>query len=182
MVVSKSISEEYYQISEAVLSSFHKYRMPLDLFVLDEKTAQLNPYYKKDSRLNNEQAEKIHTLCHEGNLFVSRADHAVYSQHIVKQLDLVLVDGNLKESEVADIIIRALGLRLSEFMEQPIKMLFQGLLSDCMVFTEYLWADNHRIKLFMRRLHQAEYSLINHSVNTMIIGVWLFMNAKGEEL
>ncbi|MDR2050553.1 MAG: HD domain-containing protein [Deltaproteobacteria bacterium] len=177
-----SVSEDYYQISEAVLSSFPKYRLPLDLFVLDEKTVQLLPYYKKDHRLSNEQVEELHKLCQESLLFVSRTDHPIYSQHIIKQLDLVLVDANLKEGEVADIIIQALDLKLADFFAQPVKILFQPLFDDCHVFTEYLWEDRHRIKLFLRRLYQGEHKLTRHSINTLIVGLWLFINAKAEEL
>ncbi len=88
--VPASISEEYYQISQAILESFPKYRLPLDLFVFKDDIAQLVTYSKKDTRLKNEQVEEIHQLCAEGDLFVSRADHPIYSRHIVKQLDLVL--------------------------------------------------------------------------------------------
>ncbi|MCL1889974.1 MAG: HD domain-containing protein, partial [Desulfovibrionaceae bacterium] len=122
----------------------------------------------------------IQRLCEEGNLFVSRADYAVYSQHIVKQLDLVLVDKNLKEGEVSELIVRALGLKMAAFLDQPVRLLFQPLLEDCLVFTEYLWQDKYRIKSFMRRLHQAEYSLVSHSVNTLLAGTWLFLHIKEE--
>ncbi|MCL1916374.1 MAG: HD domain-containing protein [Desulfovibrionaceae bacterium] len=178
--VPQSISEEYYQISQAVLSSFPKYRLPLDLFVLDEPSGRLSEYYRKDNRLSNERTEEVQRLCEEGNLFVSRADYAVYSQHIVKQLDLVLVDKNLKEGEVSELIVRALGLKLAAFLDQPVRLLFQPLLEDCMVFTEYLWQDKYRIKPFMRRLHQDEYSLVSHSVNTLLAGTWLFLHTKEE--
>ena len=105
--IPDNISEEYYQINQAILASFPKYRPPLDLFRLKEEIGQLQVYSKKGTRLTNEQVEEIHALCAEGDLFVSRADHPIYSQHIVKQLDLVLVDQDLKDGEVADIILRA---------------------------------------------------------------------------
>lgn len=174
------VEEDYYQISEAVLASFPKYRLPLDLFTLDEKVAQLMLYYKKDNRLSNEQIEEIQVLCRDGNLFVSRADHPVYSQHIVKQLDLVLVDENLKPGEVSDIILRALELKLADFFNQPVRPAFVPIYEDVMVFTEYVWGDRHRIKMFMRRLHDGDYSLVKHSINTMMVGLWLFLHDKGE--
>lgn len=174
------IEEDYYQISEAVLTSFPKYRLPLDLYTLDEKVAQLMHYYKRDTRLSNEQVEEVLQLCHDGNLFVSRKDHPIYSEHIIKQLDLVLVDENLKPGEVADITIRALEGKLGEFLNQPVKPVFEPLYRDCLVFTEYVWTDKHRIRTFMRRLHEGEYSLPKHSVNTLIVGLWLFINDKGE--
>lgn len=173
--VPASISEEYYQISQAILESFPKYRLPLDLFVFNEDIAQLVMYSKKDTRLKNEQVEAVRQLCADGDLFVSRADHPVYSRHIVKQLDLVLVDKHLKEAEVADIALRALEERLHDFFDQPVKPVFERLYSDVMVVTEYIWGDIHRLRLFIRRLHTGEYSLVKHSLNSFAVGLWLFM-------
>ncbi|MDR2488811.1 MAG: HD domain-containing protein [Desulfovibrio sp.] len=180
--VPDKISEEYYQISEAILESFPKYRPPLDFFVFKTDIAQLVAYSRKGDRLSNEQVEETRRLCSEGDLFVARSDHPIYSQHIVKQLDLVLVDQNLKEAEVADICLRALDLRLADFLEQPVKALFDFLYSDIQVITEYLWNDMHRMRLFIRRLHRGEYSLQHHCINTFCIGLWLFVESKGEEL
>jgi response regulator RpfG family c-di-GMP phosphodiesterase len=177
-----AVAEEYYQISESILDSFPKYRLPLDLFVLDEKVIQLLTYSRKDTRLSNEQVEEIHALCDAGNLFVSRRDHPVYSQHIIKQLDLVLVDRNLKEAEVADICIRALDIRLSEFFEQPVKTLFEQLHHDVQVLTEYLWTDMHRLRLFVRRLHTGKFTLSRHCINTMSVGLWLFVYPANENM
>lgn len=179
--IPDNIAEEYYQISHEILSSFPKYRPPVDLFQFRSDIAQLYPYSRKGARLSNEQVEEVQQLCDAGDLFVSRTDHPIYSEHIVKQVDLVLLDGNLKASECADIIIRALHMRLNAFMEQPVKPVFDSLYTDLMVFTEYLWQDKHHIKLFMRRL-QTQYSLVNHSLNTLFVGLWLFIYAfSGDE-
>jgi len=180
--VPASISEEYYQVSQAILESFPKYRLPLDLFIFKEEIAQLVVYYKKDTRLSNEQVEEVHQLCADGDLFVSRADHPIYSQHIVKQLDLVLVDQNLKEAEVADIAIRALEMRLEAFFDQPVKPVFDLLYTDVMVVTEYIWNDLYRLGLFVRRLHKGEYSLARHSINSFSLGLWLLMSPKNDEI
>lgn len=180
--VPENISEEYYQISEAILESFPKYRPPLDFFVFKEDIAQLVTYSRKGDRLSNEQIEETRRLCAEGDLFVSRSDHPIYSQHIVKQLDLVLVDQNLKEAEVADICLRALELRLGDFFDQPVKPQFEVLYTDVQVITEYLWTDMHRLRLFMRRLHRGAYSLQHHSINTFCVGLWLLAETRGEEL
>ena len=177
-----NISEEYYQISQAILGSFPKYRPPLDLFRLREDIGQLQLFIRKGQRLSNEQVEELHTLCDEGDLFVSRTDHPVYSQHIVKQLDLVLVDQNLKPSEVADISLRALGLRLADFLDQPVKPFFDPLYADVQVVTEYIWQDKYRLKLFMRRLHCGEHSLITQALNTLSTGLWLLDATQGTEL
>lgn len=177
-----NISEEYYQISQAILGSFPKYRPPLDLFRLREDIGQLQLFIRKGERLSNEQVEELQVLCEEGNLFVSRVDHPVYSQHIVKQLDLVLVDQNLKPSEVADISLRALGLRLADFLDQPVKPVFDPLYTDVQVVTEYIWQDRHRLKLFMRRLHCGDYSLITQALNTVITGLWLLDATQKDDL
>lgn len=180
--VPDSISEEYYQISKEILESFPKYRPPLDLFIFKESTGQLLTYSRKGIRLSNEQVDEIHQLCGTGDLFVSRADHPIYSQHIIKQLDLVLLDQNLKEAEIADICIRALEWRLAEFFEQPVKPVFEKLLTDMLVVTEYIWSDLHRTRLFMRRLHRGDYSLARHSVNTFAVGLWLLTSPKDDKL
>ena len=106
--VPMNINEEYYQISGEILSSFPKFRPPVDLFRFREDIAVLAPYCVKGSRLTSDQVDEVAQLCAEGDLFVSRSDHPIYSRHIVKQLDLVLQDNNLKEAEIADICIRAL--------------------------------------------------------------------------
>ncbi len=65
-------------------------------------------------------------------------------QHIVKQLDLVLRDNNLKESEIVDICIQALQNRYKDFYEQPVKAFFDPLLADILVVTEYIVGDTPR--------------------------------------
>lgn len=180
--VPPDISEEYYQISQAILESFPRYRLPLDLFVFKEDIAQLLAYSRKDTRLSNEQVEEIRQLCAEGNLFVSRADHPVYSRHILKQLDLVLADRNLKEAEVADFSLRALEMRLNDFFQQPVRPVFDNLQADLLVVTQYLWDDMHRLRLFVRRLHREQYSLAKHSLNVAFLGLWLFMEPGNDAI
>ena len=48
--IPDNISEEYYQISAAILSSFPKYRPPVDLFRFRDDIAQLTPYSRKGQR------------------------------------------------------------------------------------------------------------------------------------
>lgn len=178
----EKIVEEYYQISEAILSSFPKYRPPLDLFRFKEDIAQLQLFIKKDTRISNEQIEEIFALCKEGNLFVSRADFPIYSKHILKQLDLVLVDRNLKEGEVADITMDALGRCLADFFAQPVKPVYDQLHEAAQVVTEYLWQDKHRLRLYVRRLRTGEHSLVSQSLNSFVIGLWLLCKTQGEDL
>ena len=178
----EKIAEEYYQISSNILSSFPKYRPPLDLFVYKESIRQLVHFAKKGDRLSNEQVEEMHRLCGEGDLFVSRADHPIYSQHIVKQLDLILVDDNIKPGEAADICIQALQLRLQDFFEQPVRPVYEQLYENAMVVTEFIWTDKHRLKNFLRRMHTRDHSLAAHSVNTLSLGLWLLLQTRKDEV
>lgn len=180
--VPDNISEEYYQISDAILGSFPKYRPPLDLFVFNEKVMQLIPYYRKGSRLSNEQVEEVATLCAEGNVFVARSDHHIYSKHIVKQLDLILVDKNLKQGEIVGICQQAMEQRIHDFFEQPVKNQLEVLETDMKVVTEYLWQDRHRCKLFLKRLWTGDYCLARHSVNCLFMGLWLLNELRGKDL
>lgn len=178
-LVPENINEEYYQISPEILSSFPRYRPPVDLFCFQEDIVVLAPYSRKGARLTNEQVEEVAKLCEDGLLFVSRSDHHIYSEHIVKQLDLVLQDHNLKEAEIANICIQALKNRYADFAAQPVKACFDALLNDVLVVTEYLARDKNNINAFMRRL-STEADVASHAVNTMIVGVWLWQKTAEE--
>lgn len=178
--IPDNINEEYYQISSEILSSFPKYRPPVDLFFFNEDIAVLAPFSRKGSRLTNEQVEEVARLCDEGNIFVSRSDHHIYSEHIVKQLDLVLQDKNLKEKEIVDICRQALLNRFEAFYNQPVKPVFDSLQKDCLVVTEYLFGDLSRINAFMRRLDSGSSPAL-HAVNTMSIGLWLWIKKDTEK-
>ncbi|OBQ56212.1 HD-GYP domain-containing protein [Halodesulfovibrio spirochaetisodalis] len=175
---SESFREAYYQIAKSILESFPKYRPPLDLFVYKDESATLETFCRKGQRLSNEEVDEVHSLCSAGSLFVARADHAVYFKHIIKQLDLVLIDENLKQTEIAEVIIQALIVRLEDFINQPVRPVFEELYKDVMVLTEFLAQDRFRIKLFMRRLAVDEHKLSAHSLNTAISGLWLFFETR----
>lgn len=177
--VPENINEEYYQISAEILSSFPKYRPPVDLFFFKEDIAVLAPFSRKGARLTNEQVEEVARLCDDGNLFVSRSDHHIYSEHIVKQLDLVLQDSNLKESEIVNICRQALLNRYDAFYQQPVKAVFDALHKDVQIVIEYLFADKTRINAFMRRL-SSENTPAHHAVNTMTVGLWLWLKHANE--
>lgn len=180
--VPGNISEEYYQISEAILSSFPKYRPPLNIYRFKEEVAQVQLFIRKETRITNEQIEELFTLCREGNIFVSREDFPIYSKHIVKQLDLVLVDTHLKEAEVADITVEALGFKLGAFFEQPVKPVYEDLHEAIQVVTEYIWQDEHRLRLYLRRLFTGEHTLVNHSLNSFAVGLWLLFATQGRDM
>ena len=176
---TESLNEEYYQISTDILGSFNKYRPPLNIFLFKEDVSRILPYYKVGGRLSNEQVEELKGLTNQGLIFVSREDHPVYVKHISYQLDLVLVDRNLIEREIADIFTQALTRRLAEFFEQPVKAVFGKLWVDVMVLTEYLYADMTRTRALVRRMH-TEHSMEKHSVNTAFLGAALWGRLKGE--
>jgi HD-GYP domain-containing protein (c-di-GMP phosphodiesterase class II) len=177
--VPDALNEEFYQITQDILGSFSKYRPPLALFQFKESVGRIMPFCKGGDRLSNEQVESLAQLVDEGLVFVSRADHPIYVKHISFQLDLVLVDKNLRETEIADIFTQALTRRLEEFFEQPVSAVLAKLWTDVMVLTEYLYQDFHRARAFVRRL-QLQHTLANHSFNCAVLGLELYcrMNAK----
>lgn len=177
--IPDGLNEEYYQISQDILGSFNKYRPPLNIYSFKEDVARIMPYYKVGGRLSNEQIEELAQMTNEGLIFVSREDHPVYVKHISYQLDLVLVDKNLKEKEIADIFTQALTRRLEEFFEQPVPAVFDKLWVDLMVLTEYLYEDIRRVKALVRRLHK-KHSLANHSLNSGFLGLALWSKLKGK--
>jgi len=178
--IADALDEQYYQINLDILESFSKYRPPLNLYRFKEDVARVMPYCKAGERLTNEQVEQLALYVDEGLVFVSREDHPVYVKHISYQLDLVLVDKNLHETEIADIFTQALTRRLGEFFAQPVPMVFAKLWEDLMVLTEYLYHDPNRIRALSRRLHQ-EHSLANHSFNSGILGLAVHISAHTKQ-
>ena len=179
--IPDGLSEEYYQISSDILGSFNKFRPPLNIFLFKEEVARIIPYYKVGERLSQERIEELADLTAQGLAFVSRDDHPVYVKHISFQLDLVLVDSNLKEREIADIFTQALTRRMAEFFDQPVRAVFEKLWVDLMVLTEYLYADINRSRALVRRLHRV-HSLENHSVNCGFLGLALLGKLKAGKL
>ena len=178
--IPDALDEEYYQINMDILESFSKYRPPLDLFRFLEDVARIVPFCRGGERLTNEQVESLAQLVEEGLIFVSRADHPIYVKHISYQLDLVLVDKNLHETEIADIFTQALTRRLAEFFDQPVPLVLVRLWTDIMVLTEYLFKDIHRIRALTRRLHTV-HSLENHSFNSGIMGLAIHTKYKAQQ-
>ncbi len=175
------ISEEYYQISFEIYSSFPKYRPPVDLFIFREDIASLYPFSKKGARLTNEMIEKAIELCKDGSLFVSRSDLPIYSEHIVHQADLVLLDSNFKPSEVAEILIKALMMRYNDFQEQPVTIVYEKLKTDLFVFTEYISQDKYRLRPFLGKLHNELFDAAKHAINSLILGAWIFTQVQDKQ-
>ena len=177
---TESLNQEYYQINQDIRNSFSKFRPPLNIYRFHEEVARIEPYYMVGGRLSKDQVEELESLVDEGNIFVSRSDHSVYIKHISHQLDLVLVDKNLTPTEVADIFKTALTMRMEEFLEQPVKALYERLHEDIMVLTEYLAADVYRVKALVKRLH-AKHTLANHCVNSGLLGLALYLMLHSED-
>lgn len=177
---SLMVAEEYYQISPEMLGSFPKYRLPLPVFRYKEEVAQLQLFIARDQRMTNEQVEELHELAKTGGVFVSRSDYPIYSKHIIKQLDLILSDSHLKQSEITYICVKALTMRLQEYLEQPVKIVGERLMADTLVFTEYISNDPFRIKSFLNRLERV-HTLAAHSVNTLLVGIWLYLHSVDDK-
>ncbi len=177
-VIEGSVGEEYYPISQEILASFPKFRPIVDLYMFNEKILSLYPVAKKEERLSNEKLEKIHEACKEGCLFVSRSDHHIYVELLAKQAEFVLIDPNLHDTEIRDILIKALSTRLTALFEQPLPLVYKALHADIMVLTEYLWEDTTRIKLFMNALYTGEDNVTMHSLNVLFVGLWLYLQTE----
>lgn len=177
--VPAGLEEEYYQINPDILQSFSKFRPPLNIYRFMENVGRIAPYYKVGERLSKEQTEELAGLVAEGVIFVSREDHPVYVKHISYQLDLVLLDKHLTESEIADIFQIALTRRMEAFFDQPVRLVFDKVQEDVLVLTQYVWEDFHRARALSRRMH-TEHSLANHAVNCGLLGLHLFLACQSE--
>lgn len=177
--MSQFNNEDYFQINTDILTSFSKYRPPLNLYVFREEISVLEPYYKKGTRLTDAKVEELSALCAAGMIFVARSDQNIYRKHMLQQLDLILLDEALSDAERAELCIAALVMRYKNYYEQPVPDIMEILFRDTMVVTEYLWNDKHRINAFMRRLFRKAKPA-RHAVNTMIVGTWLLLQKSGE--
>ena len=180
MEVPAGLEEEYYQINPEILQSFNKLRPPLNIYRFLEPVSRIASYYKVGDRLTKEQSQELAELVSQGVIFVSRADHSVYVKHISYQLDLVLLDKHLNESEIADIFQIALTRRMESFFDQPVRLVFDKVREDVLVLTEYVWDDFNRAKALAKRLH-ASHSLANHAVNCGLFGLHLFLACQSEK-
>lgn len=176
-----SYSEDFFQISPEILSSFPKFRPPLNLYIFKENVNDLQPFHYANDRLSKQRQKELSDLCNQGNIFVARSDYPVYAEYLSKQLDLVLMDTNLKAGEAAEILIQGITERIAEFFEQPVQPSFDALYSDLLVLTEYFWQDTYRRKGLLKRLPQQN-TLEAISLNTLISGISLYMEIQGNEL
>lgn len=179
-VDERSLDEEFYQISPRILESFPKFRIPVNLYLFKEEIASLQPFYQKETRLQEEQRDTILNLAKEGVIFVSRNDYPIYSKHISKQLDLILVDKHLTPKEIIEVLKLALPEKIEEFYEQPVMAAWTQLKEDVLVLLEYVRQDKHRVKGLLKNLFLEEGSkdLIKHTYNAGIIGLSILLNLK----
>jgi len=175
----QKFEEEFYQISPAILSSFPKFRLPLNLYHFKEEAGSLVPYYYAEQRLSKEKQAELAELSARGVIFVARSDHHIYARHISKQLDLVLVDTQLKADEIALVFKNALTEDIAAFFQQPVKPALEKLRESISIFCEYVLEDPHRIKTFYSRMHD-QYSLENAAFNAGIIAAAIYMQLQSE--
>ncbi len=177
---SDSMSEVYLQISPNILGSFPKFRPPVDLYFFDESVAQVKRYHEAEKRLGKEQQEAVAEFATGGTLFLLREDYRVYAKHLSKNLGLVLTEDDFTPQEVAEIFYQALYDRMVEFLAQPTEKPYELLTKDIAILDEYLWTDPSRVECLMESLH-PEYDWAAHSVNTLFVGLALFIMAlKGK--
>ncbi len=167
-------SEEYYQISEEIYASFSKFRPPVDLYQYREDIQTIYPFAREGQRLTEAEMAKAVELCQEGILFVAHSDWSKYAEHIVHQIDLLLLDSSFKPEEVGDVMVRALTLRYGNLFEQPVQAVYDKFYEDFMVFAQYIWDDKHRLRYFLRYIHTGDYTPANHAVNTLLLAAWMF--------
>ena len=177
----QDLHEEFYQVTPLILESFPRYRLPLDIYEFREHVAHLVPLIQANQRITAEQRQEILEKSSRGKIFLARKDHPVYAKHIGKQLDLVLVDSNLKAPEIALIFQQALTARLEAFLEQPVKSVLSSLRTDLLVLTEYLWQDPFRIKEFRKHLW-VDHSLARHGINAAFIGLAVYIRLNDGKL
>ena len=177
----QTIAEEFYQLSLPVLESFPKFRPPLNLYYFNEKVNDLQLYVKKGKRLSKEEQEELFNLCKQGYIFVARSDFPVYSEHISKQLDLILQDTNLHESEVAEILWRGIPENLKLFYLQPVKLVLNNILPNIMVIGEYLKNDPHKIVRLISRVRPSD-ELWVQATNVLVIGLGIYLRGYEGEI
>ena len=173
-----ALSEVYLQISPNILESFPKFRPPVDLYIYDQAVAQVKKFHRAEARLGTEKQAVVATFARENLLFLLRDDYRVYAEHLSRKLGLVLVEDDFKAREVSEIFFIAFRDRMDVFLSQPKIEPFKELLRDVSILAEYLWTDPCRVEFLTKTLHK-EYDLSVHSVNTMFIGLGLFVMASG---
>ncbi|OIQ49074.1 Cyclic di-GMP phosphodiesterase response regulator RpfG [Pseudodesulfovibrio hydrargyri] len=173
-----SLSETYLQISPNILASFPKFRPPVDLYVFDPAVGRTGRYLRGGERLSREGQTEVARFAEEGRLFLLREDYRVYAEHLSKRLGLMLVEEGFLPQEVAEIFFLALRDRMADFLDQPREDTFEALRRDVSILAEYVWIDPSRVA-FLTHTLERDYDLAVHAVNTMLIGLALYLRLTG---
>ncbi len=176
-----SLSEEFYQISPVILESFPKYRPPLNYYYFNEKVNDVQLFAKKGDRLSKERQDQLFRLCKEGNIFLARSDYPIYSKHISKQLDLILQDSQLRENEIAEALWTGIPENLKTFFTQPVKLVFENILPNLLVVSEYLKKDPHKVVGLIKRIRPSNELWIQ-STNVLFIGLGAYLRTYEKEI
>lgn len=175
---SGSLSETYLQISPNILASFPKFRPPVDLYVFNPNVGRTGRYIRGGERLSRGGQAEVARFAEEGLLYLLREDYRVYAEHLSKNLGLLLVEEGFLPVEVAEIFFIALRNRMDEFLNQPREDTFEALRTDVFVLAEYVWIDPGRMA-FLTHTLERDYDLAVHSVNSMLIGLALYLRLTG---
>jgi HD-GYP domain-containing protein (c-di-GMP phosphodiesterase class II) len=173
-----SISETYLQISPNILASFPRFRPPVDLYVFDPAVGRTGRYQRAGERLSRQGQEEVARFAEEGRLYLLRDDYRVYAEHLSKKLGLLLVEEGFLPREVAEIFFIALRDRMADFLNQPREDSFEALRTDVTILAEYVWTDPGRAA-FLTHTLERDYDLAVHSVNTMLIGLAVYLRLTG---
>lgn len=174
MDVPDSINEEYYQVSPEILDCFPKYRFPLDLYRYKDDIATLIPYYKAQERVDNSLRPKIYQFCREGLLFVSREQQDIYTNFISRQIDMVLLDKNLKKNEISQIFSTAFKDRLDAFYARPLPEELDKIRYNVDVFIEYMVQEASRADDLICQVHRKN-DLELKQVNVAFLSTALYI-------
>lgn len=177
---SDSMSEVYLQISPNILGSFPKFRPPVALYFFDESVAQVKKYHEAEKRLGKDEQQAVADFAEDGTLFLLREDYRVYAKHLSQNLGLVLTEDDFTPQEVAEIFFLALRDRMTEFLAQPTEKPYEALSKDISILNEYIWTDPSRVEHLLESV-RPDYDWAVHSVNTLFVGLALFVMAlKGK--
>jgi HD-GYP domain-containing protein (c-di-GMP phosphodiesterase class II) len=178
---SGSLFETYLQISPNILASFPKFRPPVDLYVFDPDLGRTRRYQRAGERLSRDGQAEVADFAEDGRLFLLREDYRVYAEHLSKKLGLLLVEEGFLPQEVAEIFFIALRNRMTDFLNQPREETFEALRKDVSILAEYVWIDPGRAA-FLTHTLERDYDLAVHSVNTMLIGLALYLRLTGGKM
>lgn len=180
-VTAQAIHDEYYQLGMPILEAFPKFRYPIDLYRYREEASSLIPVYWAGQRMHYSFRSKIVEHCHEGRLFVARSQHDIYTSYMTRQLDLVLLDKNLRPNEVAETLFKALTFRLEALFESPVAEFYEKLEHDLSILVECI---SRNVKVIFELICYLHFNNNpeNKMVNVAIMGLAIYMYKDKENL